>query len=39
MQRIRTVGLLGAAALIIAGCGEIWIGTFSGDRVGYLPKP
>jgi len=34
----QTAVLQGASTAVAVGP-EIWIGTFSGDRVGYLPKP
>jgi hypothetical protein len=34
----RNAALQGASTALPVG-GEIWIGTFSGDRIGYLPKP
>jgi len=34
----RTAVLQEASTAVAVGP-EIWIGTFSGDRVGYLPKP
>lgn len=34
----QTAALKGASTALAVG-DEIWIGTFSGDRMGYLPKP
>jgi hypothetical protein len=34
----QTAALQGASTGLAVG-GEIWIGTFRGDRVGYLPRP
>ena len=34
----QTATLQGASAAVPAGQ-EIWIGTYNGDRIGYLPKP
>jgi DNA-binding beta-propeller fold protein YncE len=34
----QSAALQGASTAVAVG-GEIWIGTFSGDRIGYLPRP
>lgn len=34
----QTATMQGASAAVAAG-NEIWVGTYSGDRIGYLPRP